>query len=289
MNLTRSESESAAWDEVAPCYEEAIISPFAPGVRFRFRKDVHRIIRKWQIDGTLEHRVVTDFGCGCGLALSLIARRVGFAVGIDFSEKMLDQSQSRLEKAGINVSRYSRRNGLRALAHRIDRFERAALPEHQTVLVNSDMRRLGPLHKRIDLGLAINSICPPNSRDVKVIFREVTACIKSGGLCIFLFPSMDTMYYLLGLIRRYGAKRAKASELGHLEREDGFYVGKNGDRQKYFMPNEIQNLFESQGWVIDEMEKLRYPWDLVGRMGWGYFPKHQRLWDWYVIGHSLNR
>lgn len=289
MNLTKRESESAAWDEVARCYDEAVISPFAPGVRFRLRGDIRRIIRNWHVNGTIEHRVVMDFGCGCGPALSLIAQRVGFAVGIDFSERMLDQSQIRLEQAGVNVSRYSRRNGLRALAHRIDLFERATLPERQTVLVNSDLRRLGPLHKRIDLGLAINSICPPNPRDVKVIFREVTACIKSDGFCIFLFPSLDTMYYLFRLIRRYGLKRAKAPDLGRIEPEDGIYVEQNGDRQKFFTPDEIESLFESQGWVIDEMEKLRYPWDLIGRMGWGYFPQHQRLWDWYVIGHSLKR
>ena len=289
MNLTKRESESAAWDEIAPCYDEEVISPFAPGVRFRLRGDIRRIIRNWQVDGTIEHRVVMDFGCGCGPALSLIAQRVGFVVGIDFSERMLDQSQIRLEEASVNVSRYSRKNGLRALAHRVDLFERATLRERQTVLVSSDLRRLGPLHKRIDLGLAINSICPPNLRDVKVIFREVTACIKSDGFCIFLFPSLDTMYYLLRLIRRCGVKRAKAPDLEQIKLEDGFYVEQNGDRQKFFTPVEIESLFELQGWVIDKMEKLRYPWDLIGRMGWGYFHQSQSIWYWDVIGQSINR
>lgn len=289
MNLTKRESESAAWDEVAQCYYEEVISPFAPGVRFRLRKDIRRIFRKWQDNGTIEHRVVIDFGCGCGPAMSLIAQRVGFAVGIDFSERMLDQSQIRLEKAGINVSRYSRKNGLRALAHRIDLFERGTLRERQTILVNSDLRRLGPIHKRIDLGLAINSICPPNPQDVKVIFREVTSCIKSDGSCIFLFPSLDTLYYLYRLIERNETIQAKAPDLEQIKLEDGFYVDQDGNRQKFFMPHEIQNLFKSQRWVIDEMEKHRYPWDLINRMGWGNFPGCQRIWDWYVVGHSLKR
>lgn len=286
MNLADQRSESTDWDQLATCYEESVISPFAQGVRFRLAGDIRRILNTWRSDGTIGSRIVMDFGCGCGPALSLIAQHVGFVIGIDFSEAMLDESQKRLKEAGIDVIRYSRRKGIRGLAREIDVFEESDSGRRQTILVNRDLRRLGPLHKRADLGLAINSICPPNARDVRGIFREVTACIKPGGLFIFVFPSLDTMYHLFKLVRRYRVK--KTPDLGIVE-DDGVYVEPNGDRQKFFTPDEIHSLFDSEGWAIDEIEKIRYPWDLTERMGWGYFPGHHRLWDWYVIGHARKR
>lgn len=283
MNLPRRESESAGWDKLASCYYEEVISPFARGVRFRLRADIRRILRTWHGDGTIERRVVMDFGCGCGPSLLLVAGRVGFAAGIDFSEAMLDESERELEGTGISVTRYGRRKGVRALAHRIELFAQNELEGQQTVLVNGDLRKLDPLYGRADLGLAINAISPPTAGDVGVMFREVTACIKSSGLLIFVFPSLDTMYHLFKLVRRY---KVRVPDLGRIEPGDGLYIGPSGDRQKFFTPDEIESLFNSQGWVIDEMEKVRYPWDLMRRMGWGYFPRHRRLWDWYVIAHA---
>jgi hypothetical protein len=292
MNLAERESESKGWDELAANYYEAIISPFAQGVQFRLGTDIHHYLSKWNEDGTIERRVVMDFGCGCGPAMLLVAGQVGLAAGIDFSERMLDQSEKALKGAGISLTRYGRRKGIRELRHQIDLFEQAALPGPQTFLVNGDMRQLGPIHKRVDLGLAINSICPPNPQDVKIIFHKITECIKQDGFSIFLFPSLDTMHYLFTLIQRYqdqekSPRRKKPPYLGRVE--DGIYIEPEGDRQKYFEPDEIRALFDYEGWIIDEMEKVFYPWDLIQRIGWGHFPKEDPLWDWYVIAHAGKR
>jgi 2-polyprenyl-3-methyl-5-hydroxy-6-metoxy-1,4-benzoquinol methylase len=286
MNLQGRGGESAGWDEVAGNYHDAVISPFARGVRFRLRSDIRRILRTWRADGTIGRRVLVDFGCGCGPGLLLVAGQVGFVAGIDFSERMLDESERTLRGAGISVSRYGRRKGVGALAHKIALLAQNRLEDHQTVLVNADLRRLAPLYHRVDLGLAINSISPPNPRDVGVMFRQVTNCIKPSGRLIFLFPSLDTMYHLFKLVRRHNVKLA---DLGKIEAEHGVYIDPTGDRQKFFTPDEIQGLFKARGWVIDKMEKVRYPWDLARRLGWGYFPRHHRLWDWYVMGHPDRR
>ena len=278
--------ESAEWDELAPHYEEQVISPFAPEVRFRLPVDVRQILRMWRTDGTINRRVVLDYGCGCGNALPLVAGHVGLSAGIDFSEGMLAQSQIRLTQAGIDVTRYNRRRGVRALARRVNLLKKGKLAAHETILVNANLLRLGPIRACADLGLAINSISPPNAREVRVIFRQVTATIKRSGSCIFVFPSLDTMYHLFKLVRRY---EVTPPDLGVIEPQNGIYVEPGGSRQKFFTPDEIEKLFKSNRWNIDRMEKVRYPWDLIQRLGWGYFPRHRRLWDWYVVGHPLRR
>lgn len=286
MNMAGGRVESVEWDELAPHYEEQIISPFAPEVRFRLPVDILRMFRAWRTDGTINHRVVLDFGCGCGNSLLLVAGRVGLAAGIDFSEGMLAQSEIRLERAGIDVTRYNRRRGLRAVAQRVNLLNKGKLTGCETVLVNANLLRLGPIRACADLGLVINSISPQNAREVSTIFHQVTASIKRDGTCIFVFPSLDTMYYLFKLVRRY---EVTPPDLGVIETQDGIYVEPEGSRQKFFTPDEIEKLFKSNRWNIDRMEKVRYPWDLIQRFGWGYFPQHPRLWDWYVVGHPRKR
>ncbi|MHC4640377.1 MAG: class I SAM-dependent methyltransferase [Planctomycetota bacterium] len=271
---------------MAPHYEEQVISPFSSEVRFRLPGDIRRFLRAWRTDGTINRRVVLDFGCGCGNSLLLVAGQVGLAAGIDFSEGMLIQSKIRLEQAGIEVIRYNRRQGLRAVAQRVNLLKKGELTGRETVLVNANLLRLSSVHACADLGLVINSISPQNARDVHTIFHQVTASIKRDGTCIFVFPSLDTMYYLFKLVRRH--KKAPP-DLGAIEEPDGIYVEPEGSRQKFFAPNEIEKLFESNRWNIDLMEKVRYPWDLIKRFGWGYFPRHHRLWDWYVVGHPRDR
>jgi SAM-dependent methyltransferase len=286
VNMAGKQDESVEWDELASHYQEQVISPFSPEVRFKLPADIRRILRAWRTDGTINSRVVLDFGCGCGDSLLLVAGRVGLAVGIDFSEGMLTQSQIRLERKGIHVTRYNRRQGLRAVAQRIDSLKKGRLTDPQTVLVNANVFRLGSVRASADLGMAINSICPQNAQQLCAIFRQVTASVKHDGTCIFVFPSLDTMYHLFELVRRH---KVTPPDLGVIELRDDMYLEPEGGKQKFFTPDEIEELFKSNRWNIDRVEKIRYPWNLVRRFGWGYFPRHERLWDWYVVGHPLKR
>lgn len=274
---SRSRTEVAYWDAIASRYYDEVVSPFAEGVRFPLRADVRKTLRAWRKGSAIDRKVAVDFGCGIGAGLLTFAGQVGLAVGLDFSDAMLDESERSLAKAGIHYVRFRNGRGLQKTRSRITRLRSGQLAAPDTVLVNGDFRRLEPLTGNVDLGLAVNSISPSHDDDVQPIFDQICACMRRRGTLLVVLPSLDTIHYLSRLSRHSGTKLPGLGKI-----QEGMYRDGSGCQQKYYTEKEVCDLFSRQRIKIVRFEKLRYPWSYMKSGGWGYFPGHERVWDWYV-------
>lgn len=279
--MTTSSDPAIAWDSSATTYYDSVISPFDQDVDFRLSRDLEQLLRDHRGEDGVCDLVVTDFGCGCGEALALVAEHARWTVGIDFSEKMLSESEHRLRSQGITVTRYSREQGCESLARDVARAKRKRSP--RTILLNADFRDLRPLRQFCDIGLAINSISPPRTQQVDPIVRELTRVHKPGGFLLAVFPSWDTVEYLLELATIHNAR---LEGISRKISEAGIFADPTGFRQKFFHKSEIETLCAVHGWKIETIEKVRYPWSMMQRYGWGYFPNHEEVWDWYVMARK---
>ena len=107
----------------------------------------------------------------------------------------------------------------------------------------------------------------------------IAASLRPDGTAILVLPSLDSLAYLHELFRRHhGAPPPGES----IEPRAGIYVATTGERQKYFTPEAIAESLAENRLTTERVEKILYPWSLIRRYGWGYFPRHRRLWDGYV-------
>ena len=56
--------------------------------------------------------------------------------------------------------------------------------------------------------------------------------------------------------------------------------------QRFFHDNDIKPLFEKFGLNIIECKKLKYPWDLAEKFGYGYFPEEKKIWDRFIVAEK---
>ncbi len=265
---------------VSDAYDKWVITPFAPGVEFSLRGDVRRLLGAWTRRGA-SRRVVLDLGCGRGDGLALVAGRVGFAVGLDFSRRMLDLSERFLRARGTVPSRYGRRGGLGRLGAELRAFAAGAADGARTVLVEADMGSLVPLRRSADLVLAVNSISPARPGQAPRVFRQVVSCLKPGGTLMAVLASLDSFQYLVALAGRLGVR---LPDLGKVDERGMFH--EDGEQQQFYAPGDIRQLCAQTGLRVLGLEKVRYPWRLMRRFGWGYFPRRPRLWDWHLIARA---
>jgi SAM-dependent methyltransferase len=275
---------AAPWDAASARYDAWVISPFAPQVRFPLRADVRRLLGIWTRRRELAKRVVFDLGCGRGDGVALVAGRVGFAVGIDFSPRMLDLSERFLRARGITPERYRGRAGLARVGAELRAFAAGRGDGPRTVLVEGDMESLAPLAHRADLVLAISSISPARPGRAGHVFDQVVSSLKPGGTLLAVLASLDAFHYLAGLADRLGVE---LPDLGRVDADGMFH--ERGEQQQFFTPADIRRHCGESRVRVRSLVKVRYPWELVRRFGWGYFPGRPRLWDWYLVGRAPGR
>jgi SAM-dependent methyltransferase len=278
--MSTLQEELQWWDDLARHYHQDVITPFDPKVDFRLRRDLNGQFRAWRRDGTLDRRVVLDLGCGIGEAIEMVAGTVGVAAGIDFSDGMLDASQRRLEAAGLQVRRLGGSQSLRQLRRLVDRREASADTPPLAVLARGNLLRLRSLEESCDMALAINSTAAESLTQAYRMVQQICACIKPGGVLIAVFPALDNVDYLRRLHQRH---KADMRNLGHVSDDGRMYIHGDGEPQKFYTPEEIGELCDCHGLQIQRLDKIRYPWKVVARYGWGYFPRSPRLWDWYLV------
>jgi SAM-dependent methyltransferase len=279
----RNRGEATPWDEVADekLYEKWIISPFAPDVEFRLPADVLGLLDRWKRRGGLGRRVVLDLGCGRGDALALVAGHVGFAAGLDFSPRMLALAERFLKARDVATTTYPRRDGLARMTRDLRSVAAGVRGETVSALAEADIRNLSRLRHSADLVIAVNCISPARAADTSRAFGEVASTLRPGGTLMAVLPSLDAFQYLIDLAHRRGARLPDA---GRVDAEGMFH--ENGTAQKFFTSNEILALSRANGLRTVAISKVRYPWALMRRFGWGYFPGQPRLWDWYLVARA---
>jgi SAM-dependent methyltransferase len=282
--MPRLFDEVKAYDNIAPRYHAEVASPFAPGVNFRLPADVRRAVRRWRHDGTANQRVVIDFGCGIGEALALVAGKVGLAAGIDFSAGMLNECQKRLDRTGVKVERLSGPRSLRLLRRLLEERQGSCSLDPITVLAFGNLLRLDALAQTCDLAFA-NHLTPPSAAKAYRMFQQIAACVRPGGVLIGVFASLDAIHHLNALVE----KDRGAAALLKIDPATGMYIHENEELLKFFTPEEIKLLASENGLIVEQLEKILYPWILMRRHGWGYYPRSPRLWDWYLVARKRGR
>jgi SAM-dependent methyltransferase len=216
--------------------------------------------------------------------VALVAGRVGFALGLDFSSRMLDLSERLLRSRGITAERYRGRAGLARVAAELRAFAAGDRGGARTVLVEGDMESLASLRHSADLVLAVSSISPARPGRAGRVFDQVVSSLKPGGTLMAVFASLDAFHYLSALADRLGVA---LPDLGRVDAHGMFHEG--GEQQQFFTPADIRRLSGESRLRVQTLAKVRYPWPLVRRFGWGFFPGRPRLWDWYLVGRAPAR
>ena len=147
---------------------------------------------------------------------------------------------------------------------------------------------------KYDIAVSINSVLPEEREEIPKMLRGIRGRLEPGGLLLAIFPSYDTTEYLCWLWReRYERTHSKE----HAERIvcsfrqakkmdfDRFVYADDGrTAQCYHTEETISKELKQAGFEIDRTEKIYYPWELVRKYDYGYFPDaEEEIWDWFVV------
>ncbi|MCZ7648207.1 MAG: class I SAM-dependent methyltransferase [Planctomycetota bacterium] len=251
--------DAKAWDAIAPTYFDEVISPFQKGVANPLFGRLDGLKRR-------ERLVAGDLGCGIGNLLPFLAARFRGVWAVDFSAGMLRQARAKRPAPNVRYKRLS-------------------------------MLNLKPLHGRLDVAVAVNSVLSPHSRQVDRMLREIRRVLRPGGRFFGIFPSMESVLYhghLLfdrELARTGSETRALRAAHRRFERRkysflSAVFTDCDG-AQKLYYDFELYRRLKRAGFRAARLAKVRYPWDAVG--GHEPFPGHAPMWDWFVEARAPRR
>lgn len=258
-------SDANYWDSIAESYHEKVISPLLPEVENPIWDYVDKL------DKTL-YQVVGDFGCGIGgpngRFLDFLCSQFLEVWGIDFSEKMLEIVRQRCQAGNLKLAKL-------------------------------DLRNLQPVYDYFDVAFSINSVVPSGPEEVPMILMEIYKALHARGLLVAILPSFDTVVHLRdltyqdylkkGLSDREALRRIQVEfDRGkYMDVERGLYADDGKHIQKFFFEHEVNDFLGSAGFSITRMEKVRYPWEISQRYGYGYYPNEAEIYDWFVVAEKI--
>jgi len=246
--------ESVDWDRIAPHYFEEISSPFVEGVQNPLFEALEKVAES-------RKKNIIDLGCGIGNLEPFLSQNFKQVTAVDFSKKMIEIAGEKCKELG-NV-----------------------------VLFLQDMRNMARFHDKFQLAVAVNSIVTPSLVDIDKIFGELAAVLKSKGLFLGIFPSMDSEIYraMLTYEREYQKTHdehkaiSRTRMIMHIRKYDfalGFY--ENQGKQKHFYNFELEHRFRMHGFQDIRIQKVYYPWSMCEDEEAREFEGMPKLYDWFV-------
>lgn len=247
------ENHKDFWEDVND-YDNNVFSVFAD-------KDAENPIFDY-LDSKENNLTVADFGCGPGNFLKFLAERFEEVFAVDYSKTMLEMAKQN----NPNIE-----------------FKKL------------DLNNLTPMHNSVDIAISVNSILPKKVQEVDNILSEIYKTIKKGGEFVGILPSADVVHHMALL--EYQQQLAEGKDEKEIEEKIeskfrkfhqtsllGFHRDSDKDpRQKYFYPSEIHWRLKKAGFKSVELQKVYYSWDYCKHFNYGYFPEHERIWDWFVV------
>ncbi|MFC1685612.1 class I SAM-dependent methyltransferase [Nanoarchaeota archaeon] len=201
---------------------------------------------------------VADLGTGRGDLLPLL-KRFKKVYAIDFSKKMIENAK---KKKSSNVKFYQQ-----------------------------DLRKLSKLGINFDVAIAVNSILPPDFKDVDKIFSEIYNSLNNSGIFMGIFPSMEAIIYHFQLVYERELANSKDDEKAikktkKMVEESKYDIIKgtysdDDETQKFFYEFELRRRLHKAGFKKIIFKKVKYPW---GEHSGDYddFHGESEIWDWYV-------
>ncbi len=245
------------WSNVAGDYEKEFVDPYREDVF----KPVQRVLRALGRRGCA---AVADLGCGIGPLLPYLCKHFHEVWGVDFAEGMLARARENAAKCKV------------------------------TYLCRS-LLDLTPLHGKLDVAAAINSLVMPSVADQERVLAEIRQCLKPDGWFVGVLPALDGVHYLSMLLmdralasgKTMDAARKNVRKLNDLEHYD-FEFGQfrfQGIEQHFWQPFEIGYRFRRAGLRVVRMRKLRLSWRQFA--GWRELEKYPSPWDWFVVARPI--
>jgi SAM-dependent methyltransferase len=244
-------SQDQHWSRAAEDYEKEFVDPYRPDVRSPL-SDALRALAGGE-------KTAADLGCGIGPLLSPLAGLFGQVYAVDFAEGMLRRARERCR----NVK--------------------------NVAFLQRGLTDLAPLHGKLDVAVAVNSLVSPDIGDLQKILGEVRLCLRPGGTFLGVVPAMDGVhYYTMLLVDRalaagkpIGAARKNAAYLAEHECYD-FAFGQfryRGLEQHFWQPFEVRHRLKRAGFRRVRLARVWLSWqqfacadDLKGQ---------RPPWDWF--------
>jgi SAM-dependent methyltransferase len=248
------------WEEVGEAYEETIFDSAS--------EDLSGVIRDRLDQYADRNAIATDFGCGVGHYLPLLARRFRRVHGVDGTESFLVWARERC--SGLDNVTVQRAN-LAAARTRIE-VRKARFAVCANVLISDD----GALRRGI----------------LRCVHRHVVR----GGFAMFLLPSLESALFanqrLVEWNRRLGYDEGDALSSGIPPTRSGArdllqsLIRIGGVPTKHYLREEATVFLEDGGFRVVSVDKVEYDWDTefdspprwMGRPG---------PWDWLIVAKRV--
>jgi SAM-dependent methyltransferase len=244
--------QAKEWSRLAADYERQFIDPYRRDVRNPIKRALARVPDAGE-------KVAADLGCGTGPLLPFLAQRFSRVYALDFAEGMLDRARARC--AGLaNVS-----------------------------YLASSLTDLEPLHGRLDVAVAVNSLILPDPRDLTESLSQIRRTLRPGGRLFGIVPAIDSVHYytMLLLERALDAGKPLAvayKNAAHLaEHKDyDFAFGRvafDGLEQHFWQPFEVRHRLTRAGFHNVRLKKVLLSWDQFAV--YEDLKQHPPPWDWF--------
>jgi len=245
--------QSESWSAAARIYGQEFVDPYLPEVRNPLQPALQALVRRGA-------RTVADLGCGLGPLVPFLAEHFERVWAVDFAAAMLEQARSRC--AAPNVTYLQR-----------------------------SLLDLKPLHGRLDVAVAVNSLVLPRVTDLDAALAEIRRCLKPDGAVLGIVPAMDAVHYQTMLLIERGLAHGQPLEAAcknaahHNEHAAyDFALGQycfRGIEQHFWQPFEVRFRFAKAGFRLTQLKKVHLAWKQFA--GWRELARYAPPWDWFFL------
>ena len=242
--------EEKHWNYIAPNYNIEIFDVF--------QSDTKKVLAKYFKKHTnLKHDAI-DFGCGNGKAFFYLAPRFKSVLGLDISQKLLNQAKT--------------------------------LPYNNVSLKQADLTK--PLRlPKADFIFCCNVAILPEVETNIAIIKNIQKTLKPAGHALVVIPSLESMIYAAWQLIDWNKKEKVKPEDIDPSEYSGFsgkkidilqgLVSIDGHTTKHYTQQEIEVVFTRCGLTVSKIEKIEYAWssEFAKPPKWMGAPYP---WDWLV-------
>ncbi len=247
------------WSRIAPKYLEHIFSPFAKEMTNevggkKSRNLLLNKLREIPLEESSRMRVA-DYGCGPGNLLPYIENKFLNVTGVEKNKEGLDIAKKHAESLSVVFN-----------------------------AVNADFSKYTPTEP-YDIIIAVNSILPSNRKDVLPMLESVRRGLNNNGRFLAIMPSYNACERLVEYYQKYspGKETDELLKRRKMDKKD-LSIDEDGWRQCYHTPESMKQEFQKAGLrIIEEPQKIYYPWELSKKFDFGNFPMEEEIWDWFVM------
>lgn len=197
-----------------------------------------------------KNATLVDMGCGIGTFILRYGEKFERIEGVEYASRTIARAKKRCAD-------------VRGVTWRTMGIERAS-------------RVIG---RRGDLTVCMNVITSHSTARRAAQWRSIAGVTKRGGYALIVVPSIESE---MMVELEYQARKKKKTPLEH---DDGV-VERDGAYQKHFGREELNRLVSDEGFAVERIAKIYYPWAKEGMRETPSRAK-KRPWDWACLAKRV--